>query len=441
MGDTVRCVAGETFDLTLATNPRTAGASVELVALYGLDGIDVGVDSAGDALVLPVSMVEGAEGVYSVELALLSEGPFWARFSIGGADQPAVIIRSRASDDPVEDTVPETTYTVACVIPTSPVSAELGLFDTEAAQVGRDENGVAISWPQPMVQVPGQTDSWYYETVVFTEGGRVQVKVDPPSGPGLSDVIVVKAADSSAVLAHFDGWEPSTGLDPAAWASLYYIRRWTGWTTGHINDEDLRELRRAAVELFIENTGCWIPAWTGTFHSLRGQGSRLYLPVPILLPQDGGTDPDIELTEPWGDKTVVDAILNRDVAFRVRGRDARQPYLERIGGVWDPALDVKITATWGLTGIGKTLPIRVKQAIVGLIRWQSLSLGADADDARAQGTSNRVETEATRDARVTYHQSAIGMGVTGDVTVDRILAEYRIMPGPWSLRCGDGRVV
>jgi hypothetical protein len=79
----------------------------------------------------------------------------------------------------------------------------------------------------------------------------------------------------------------------------------------------------------------------------------------------------------------------------------------------------------------------VKQAIVGLIRWHSLSFGVDSDDARDQSTLNRITGEGTREVRAAYHESAIGAGITGDRTVDRYLAEMTVQPAPWARKGAD----
>ena len=83
------------------------------------------------------------------------------------------------------------------------------------------------------------------------------------------------------------------------------------------------------------------------------------------------------------------------------------------------------------------MPIGVKQCIVGLIRWHSLSYGQGPDEARDQSTLNRIKDESSRDRSVSYHESAVSNGLTGDPTVDRALANYTIHPGPWARKGGD----
>lgn len=437
MGDVVRAVVQEAFDLTFATSPRVAGATVTLEALYGLDGTDTGTDEAEAALLFPVTMTEGSPGTYSTDVILHSQGPFWARFSVNGEEAGVTVVRVRERDAPTEDATTDAAYTFASVIPTEPASLEISLADSEGADVGLGPGGAPYSYPQSMTQVPGYPDSWYFTPVEFTEGGRVQVALDPPSGPSYNDVITVRQDPQPGAVAHFNGWEPDEGYDPSSWVSLYYIRKWTGWTTGHIADEDLRELRRTAIETFIEVTNMWVPPWTGTWHGLRAQGSRLYLPVPVLLPSDGGIDPVVEYARPYGDQDLVETLSGDDVEWYVRGRHTKQPYMKLRSNWWDHTLMVRITATWGWVGPDRTIPIKVRQAIVGLIRWHALSLGVDADDARDQSTLNRIKTEASRDLRVDYDPRAIGNGITGDRTVDRALVSMRIEPGPWIKRGGS----
>ena len=438
MADEIRCVVSEAFDLTFATAPLAVGATVTLEALYGVDGVDVGQDDASVALVFPVTLTEGADGVYSTDIILSSQGPFWARFSVGGAHVGISIIRVVAEDAPAEDVVSDVSYTVAVIVPTEPATMQIGLHDSAGAVVGVDASTAPYTYPQSMAQVTGYADCWYFTPVSFSEGGRVQVKLYPPTGPSYSDVLVVRQAIQAGVLAHFNGWVPDAGYDPNAWVSLYYIRKWTGWTTSHVSDEDLRELRRTAIETFIGETNVWAAAWEGTWYSLRGQGRRLYLPVPLILPSGGGSEPVVRYVEPWGDQTEVESIDNDYLTWRVRGMHTKQPFLEwQHGRGWEHTLDVAITGTWGFIGPAQTQSIKVMQTVVGLIRWHSLSFGVDADDARDQSTLNRIAREGTRDASVMYHDSAIGMGITGDKTVDRALTEFRIHPGPWVRRGGD----
>jgi hypothetical protein len=382
-------------------------------------------------------MAEGAPGVYSTDVVLYEQGPLWARFSVNASEVGVSVVRVVADGSSADDVDAEVPYTVAAVIPTMPATMQLGLFDTAGASVGLDGSGAAITWPQAMTQVPGRQDSWYYADVTFSEGGRIQVVLDPPAGPSYNDVIVVNGLPAVGVLAHFGGWEPNAGLIFDRWASLSYIRKWIGWTQAHVGDEDLRELRRTAVETFIFETNSWWPAWDGTWHALRGQGSKLYLPVPLLLPQDGGVDPVVEYHQLEGDQESIDELDNDDLAWYVRGFHSKQPYVEHISQSWDHTIGVRITGTWGAVGPDRTLPIKVRQLIVGLIRWHGLSFGVDGDDSRDQATLFRIESEGTRDARATYAVEAIGKGLTGDRTIDRALAELTIQPGPWIRRGGS----
>lgn len=428
----IRATAGQAFELTIATNPAVAGSDAKLIALYGLDGVSTGLDGSGDDLVFPVDMVEGASGVYSTEVILPSDGPYWARVEIDGEEAGTLLIAVSTAGAPAEDAEKNVPFTLAAVVDGDPEAVQLTMVYSDGSSAGGNENGEAIVWPQEMIQVDGYQDSWYYGPVLFDEGGVVQTVITPSNGTSVNSTISVYERPQAGVLAHFDGWEPDAALVPSKWVTLSYIRKWTGWTTAHISDADLRELRRMAIETFIHETNRWVPGWNGTWHGLRAQGSRLYLPVPVVLPSEGGVEPVVSIVNRYGDKRTVQVLPNDYLIWRVSGYSEKQPYVEYEGRHWDTDLDVKIYATWGSTGVDRSgVPMRLKQAIVGLIRWHGLSFGTDGEDARDQSVLWRTTSEASRDARVTYHESAIGGGLTGDRTVDRLLAEFTIYPGPW----------
>lgn len=435
--DTVRAVNDVAFDLTLATAPISAGRTVKLSALYGIDGTSAGIDTSRDDLVFPVDMDEGASGVYSTEIILPNEGVYWARFTVDSVEVEVVLARVVTEDFSATDARVDSPFTMSAYLPTRPASVQVTMSDSEGASVGNDLTGTAYVWPQAMTQVPGYTDSWYFTDVTFDESSRVQVAVAPVSGPIQNDVITVSEAIQTIVFEHFNGWEPDDAYVPADWVPLSYIRRWTGWTVDLMSDQDLRELRRTAIETFINETNIWIPSWTGSWNGVRAQGTRLYLQVPMLLPSDGGVEPVLTLVRPEGEQDVVDTLDNDDLIFRVRGRHTKQPYVEYAGNrAWDHTLDVKVYASWGLVGPNRTSPIKTKQVLVGLIRWHSLSFGVDGDDAREQATLNRILSEGNRDVRATYDPKAVGDGITGDRTVDRVLAEFTVQPQPWAVRGG-----
>lgn len=437
MGTEARATAAEAFDLTLATAPQQAGATVTLEALYGIDGVDTGTDAASADLVFPVAMDEGAPGAYSAEVVLHSTGVFWAQFHINGTFFATIVVRVQSDGFPAADARTDTPFTLGLVAPTSPTSITLSLFDDEGASAGLQLDGTAYVWPLAMTVVPSHGDSFYFADITFDEGGRIQAVFDPSSGPLSDDIITVDQGVQSFTLQHFSGWEPDAGFVPVDWVPLSYIRRWTGWSVEAVGDAVVKELRRTAIETFIGETNTWLPQWAGTWHSLRAQGSKLYLPVPILLPREGGIEPVVSYTRPEGDQDVVQTLDNRDLVWRVRGRDTKQPYVEIISQWWDHTLDVKIAATWGSVGPNQTTPIKLRQVMVGLMRWHALSFGVDADDARDQSTLNRITSEGSRDMRVAYDERAIGAGLTGDRTIDRALAEFTVQPGPWIRRGGD----
>ena len=433
----IRAIHDEVFDLVYASAPIITGATVTLEALYGLDGANVGVDDTAQALVFPVDMSEvGTSGTYSTKVRL-SSGSYWARINVDGSPAQVILVKV-ASADRVGDAQVDVPFTLIAVVPSNPSSVQVSMQSLEGATVGDDDIGVPITWPQAMAQAGSYTDSWYYETATFDEPSRVNVTVTPNNGSAKNDVIVVTGdPQEEPSVNHFNGWEPVQAHEPASWVTLGYIRRWTGWTTAHLPDKDLRELRRLAIETFVDQTNNWIPACTGTYHGMRGQGSRLYLPMSILLPQDGGQVPVVEYTNPEGDKSVVETLSQDDLIYRVRGRDKRMPFIERSNNWWDHTLDVRITATFGSVNFDKKTPMKVQQVLVGLIRWHSLSFGVDSDDARDQATLNRISSEGSRDMRVSYDRRATGDGLTGDRTIDRALAELTIRTPPWAYRGGD----
>jgi hypothetical protein len=434
----VRATESEAFDLIVATTPPISGATVLLTTLFGTGGTDAGLDEDGAALAFPVTMTEvGATGSYLARVQVAESGPYWAKFTVNGVAIQPTLVRVVSSGASAEDAVEGTPYTLAVVAPSKPASMQVVMRDRSGASIGSDDAGEAYVWPQAMTAVPGHTDAWYFESVTFSDGGRVHVAVTPAAGPVQNLVVSVAAVSTAGTLGHFSGWEPDAGIVPDDWVTLSYIRRWTGWTSAHISDEDLREIRRTAIETFIKETNVWVPGWSGTFHGLRGQGSRLFLPVPIVLPAQGGSEPVVKYTEDFGDQEEVSTIDNDELTWRVGGMHSRQPYLEMIGAWWDPSLEVAITATWGLVDARRASSTAFKQCLVGLCRWHALSFGKDADEARDQSTLFRISSEGSRDMRVDYDQSAIGDGLTGDRTIDRAIASFRVEPGPWSYRDGD----
>jgi hypothetical protein len=431
---TVEAVAGEALDLVLATSPSQAAVVVQLTSLHGVDGIDVGTDALGEALVFPVTMVEGADGVYSTEVVLAESGPYWARFTVDAVAYAPTIIRVVPSgSEPAEV---DSEYIAAYVHSAVVASMQLTVSDLQGELAGVDDTGTAIAWPEAMTAVAGYTDEWYYQSVTFTEGGRYALTFTPIAGSIVNEQLQVHEDPAAASYGQFSGWEPSEALDPGAWVSLSYIRRWTGWSSATIDAETLRELRRLAIQTWIEETGCWVAPWAGTFHQLSGQGTRLYLPVPLILPSQGGATPTVVIADREGDSDEVDTLDNGDLSWRVRGPDAKQPFVEYTYSSWDPWYDVRITGTWGVIGVDTAVPGSVKQAIVGLMRWHSLSYGKDGEEAREQNLLHRTADEGTRDSRIAYHPSSVGRGITGDRMVDSVIAKYKITPGPWAVRCG-----
>jgi hypothetical protein len=428
----IRAVAGEIFEFTVATSPSIPNATVELTALYGTDGVDVGLDEDSEDLVFPVTLSEGAPGIYSVSMQLPQVGPYWARVTVNGIESVVVIVRA-VTGEYADDAAVDEAYTLAAVASTLPASLELRLRYSDGSSAGSDTSGTAITWPQNMTQVPGYADCWFFEDVVIAEGGRVQVTLMPPTGAHMNSVITVYQPVQTVAYTHFDGFEPDSAYSPNDWVSLSYLRRWAGWSST-VEDAELRELRATAIETFINETNCFASGWVGTWHGLRAQGTRLYLPMPIILPSQGGIEPEVWYTRREGDKAEVTQLSNDYLIWRVGGPNQKQPFIE-YDSSWDYDLDIRIYATWGLARAG-AIPLRAQQALVGLVRWHSLSYGVDSDSARDQATLNRITNESSRDVSHAYHELAIGRGVTGDRTIDRLLAEFAVRPGPWIRRGG-----
>lgn len=433
MGADVFATIAEVFSLTVATSPSQSGLTVTLTALYSIDGVNTGTDNVSALLVFPVTMNEGLPGVYSTDIVIHGSGVYWARIDIGGTEQ-VVIVRVQSLGFPQADTKTDLATTIALVAHTSPSSITITINDSDGVIAGNKLDGTAYAWPQAMTVVPGHSDSWYFTSLTFSEGGRMQMAFSPDVGPIFNDVIFVFQSVQAVALTHFSGFEPDAGFVPSSWVSVSYIQRWAGWK--NVDVEIVKELRRTAIESFIEETNMWVPGWVGTWHQLRAQGSRLYLPVPIILPSQGGIEPCVEYTHREGGQAVIATLSNSTLVFKVGGRNSKQPYIEIHRSLWDHTIDVKVRATWGMIGVDSSPPIKLKQVLVGLMRWHALSLGVDSDDARDQSTLNRIKAEGTRDSRAQYDDRAIGDGLTGDRTVDRVLAEYTIQPGPWISRGG-----
>lgn len=435
MADRVLLIAGEGGDIVLATSPRITGGTALLTALFGIDGVDTGSDG-DEAFSFPVAMAEGGSGVYAVQATISEPGVYFAEFTVDGAGYGPVVVRVLSSTSSFE-AESEAECTIGIVATMAPDSVQLTITDREGTSAGSDTAGDVITWPRAATVVPGHPKCFYFDDLVFDEGGKYHLAMRGPTGPVWTDSLSVhQSAQGSA--SHFDGWTPDAAYSPSDWLSIAYIRRMTGWTVATVSDVAVRELRRMAIETFIERTNRWFPPWSGTWHSLRGQGEKLYLPVPVLLVQDGAAaEPEVVVTQRYGSKSTVETIDPDNLVWCIRGPHERQPFIQVYGRGWDPQYDVKITGTFGSVGLSTRVPIKVKQCIVGLIRWHSLSYGQGPDEARDQATLNRVKSESSRDRSVDYADSAISSGITGDPVVDRALAELTIVPGPWARNRGD----
>lgn len=431
-------VSGELGDVVLATSPKVAGGEAFIVGLFGVDGVDVGADDAGGLIVYPLEMDEGAPGVYSVQLVVEQSGVYFAVFEVDGVRYGPVVVRVLESDSKLYvDAETDVSFTLAVVTSFGESSVQITITDREGTVVGANGQGDQYVWPQAVAAVPGRDGCWYFDDLVFDAGGKMHVALRGSSGPVWNSILVVHEQPQGSA-SSFDGWIPDSAYDPANWLSIAEIRRMTGWASSVVSDAKVRELRRMAIETFIERTNRWFPAWTGTWHGLRGQGTRLYLPVPVLTTQDGAeADPVVTYVDKFGSYSDVREIDDGHLCWRVRGQYASQPYAEIRTGSWDSAYGVKIKGTFGTVGISSKVPLGVRQCIIGLIRWHSLSYGVGPDEARDQATLNRTMSENARERSVQYHEAATSSGLTGDPVVDRLLAQYTVNPQPWAMCGGD----
>lgn len=424
----VLATAGQAFDLTIAT--EQPGGTATLVGLFGIDGVDVALDGDGETLSLPAAMTESAPGVYSVEVQLGEEGPYFATFEIDGRAYGPIIVRVSASDPPAQGPAVDELWCVAIVAPAGETALTLSMVDRDGASIGTAEDGEDISWPQSLVAVDGRDGCWYFDEVSFDEGGRVTATVTGSRGTVRSIIVVSEPAQTSS--GQLGWWQPDGPYAAADWIGIRELRNMTGWSASSVSDRRIRELRRMAVETFIEATNRWFPAWDGTIYGLRGQGSRLYLPMTPLMAQDGAVaDPTLTITSGWGDEDELETIDAADLMWRVRGPDAVQPYVECRGRTWDPEQHVKVSGTFGSVGLSGRIPLEVKRAVVGLARWLSLEHGQGPDEARDASTLGRISRESSRERSLDYHELAMSSGITGDQVVDRLIAKLSIRPGPW----------
>lgn len=414
--------AGIEGDVVVATSPKVAGLSMTITGVFGIDGVIVVDDD------LPITMTEGAPGVYRAALTIENIGLYFVEFA-STVVRGSMIVRVTDGITTADGTAGQE-MVIGMVTPISTASVAVTVTDREGGQVGSDTSGDAITWPVSATQVDGHPTCWYIDDVVFDDGGKLHVAMRGDSGPVWNDVITIfEPVQGSA--AYFSGWQPTAAYSVADWISVAKIRRQIGWSAGTVSDRAVRDLRRMAVDTFISRTNRWVPRWDGTWYGLRAQGSRLYLPVSPMLAQDGApTDPVVSVVD-RSDQSLVELVPSDLLAWRTRGPHLCQPYVEVRNSAWMEHYDVKVEGSFGLGAV----PLRVEQCLLGLIRWHSLGYSVGPDEARDMATLNRIASESSRERNVSYDESAISKtGLTGDPVTDRILAEYTIHPGPWRVR-------
>lgn len=416
-------IAGETFSLTLAITPSVDATTVTLDIIHGVDGEEAGTDEDGVALVFPVTMTAGVDGLFSCSVNMPETGVYWATFTVDGMTRREIIRIGDGSSSPMAGEP----YTVAAIIDSAPTGVTLVVGDATGEAFGT-VNDEAVVWPSAMTAVPGYDYAWYFADLVFSDPGVAQFRIVPTPGPIITGAVQVATATEVSTSAVAD-FEADSDINPDAWITLSHIRRWTGWSSSVMPAEDLRAIRRLAIEWFIHTTHGWVPPWDGTFHLGPPQGSRLYLPVAVVLPSSSGVTPTLTYVEMSGDREEVQTIDNDDLVWHTGYDHRKQPYVEIIGG-WMPDLGVKIHATWGVVDRRFSSGGVFRQAMVGLVRWCALSFGRDADEAKEQSTLYRIEAESNRDQSVRYSPAVVSNGLTGDTTIDRILAEFRVETPP-----------
>lgn len=423
-------VVGVPFTFTLTTNPVAPGQTATLVALYGTSGDDIGLDADSVDLVFPVSMDEGVPGVYSTEIIFVETGVYWAEVSIGSVSVRS-IIRVTETDTSYDASV-GAEYVLAVSTPAGVPEVQAIVTDRSGSDIGVDDQGDPITWPQVMEAVPGRDGAWFFGGLVFTEPLVAQVSVNVAADRIYSGTIKVSATQAESTLTQFSGWKPDGPLVPDEWVPLSFLRRWTGWTQEEVSSEALRELRRLAINTFIDYTRTWIPGWTGTWYGIPGQGDRVNLPCPIVMPSAGGIEPEVMITDSYGNEEVYDTISNDDIEWRVSGPHVKTPYIGLGWALTGKLNRVRIRATFGWSVKTHDAHLKMRQVILGLVRWHSLSYGASTDESRGQATFYRTTQESSRDMSQSFDKSAISSGgLTGDPTIDRALLEFRMYQDPW----------
>lgn len=389
-----------------------ANAAVRLTDVYGIDNVTVGRDADGVDISYPLSATQDADGFYEVTIYIDVPGEYFADFDVAG--KPVTQVVKVGLGQPVVDTP-----VVLLVAGADAESAYVVVNDRSQAQVGVDDVGDDIAYPMALHKV--RAGRWYSDPITFVEALTARVSVSVGNGPTARFTLKV-GGRSATPDSQVDGLRTTDAVSMDDWITLRELGTYTGWRVS-TQATMMRQLRAMAVQTFIETTGIAVPRANGVWHGIAPSVGVIYLPMPIILPSDGGIPIVIEAVDVYGNVTIVaDPYM-----VNTYGERARIPTIAFYTGGFavnsqSPEFgSYRVTATWGFLNLHT-----VKQALVGLARWHSLAFGVGPDEARDRNTVNRTIMASSRDRREDYAASAVSIGLTGDVETDRLLAKLTI---------------
>ena len=391
------------------------GAVVRLVDVYGVDGLSTGFTPEGAALSFPVSVAESAtDGFYEVEVVLDTPGEYFADFSVNG------VVSAKIVKVGVGRPLVGTAVVFMAAHASDAATAVVTITDRSGASVGADDIGEDFTYPLAMHKVrPGR---WYSDPVFFSEAALLRVAVAIGGMPvhRTSMTIGDRATPLSGQL---DGLRATSVVSVDDWATLRELSNWTGWQVAS-QATMMRQLRQAAINSFIEYTGIQAPRVDGVWSGIVPQSGRLTLPMPMILPSDGGAEIVIDQVDYTGQvNRVTQAFI-----VNTYGEYSRLPHVhfgeryrisEYSAGLNEQTFTV--TGTWGY--LNRAM---INQAIIGLAKWHSLAYGSGPDASRDRNTLNRTLSVASRDRREDYDARVVGRGLTGDLELDRILEKLKM---------------